>query len=174
MSAPIIPARYEWTVVSPAGVNDRRQLGNNSTTPSNLPVNVPSLDGVVQIGPGSSHTCVVVGEVNRVACWGANDRGQAGRPMSPTVGAPVLVDAGSLQFIEVHGGDAHTCALATDKTLWCWGKDDSGQLGNGTTTSETPEVPVQVLTAESEPLENVEQFMLGANHACALLENDQI
>lgn len=153
------------------GANERRQVGDNSTTARTRPVEVPSLNNVIQVGPGVSHTCAVL-DTNRVACWGANDRGQVGQTASSFIGPPTLVDGGSAQFTEVHGGAAHTCALAMDSRIYCWGKNDSGQLGDGTTTSRIE--PMPVLITKGDPLENVENFVLGTEHACALLENGEV
>lgn len=79
-------------------------------------------------------------------CWGDNSFGQLGigNTTSPQLSpAPVNVPTGS-QWTEIAVSD-HTCAIKSDQTLWCWGGNDTGQLGTNT-TSPTP------TTAPSAPL----------------------
>jgi alpha-tubulin suppressor-like RCC1 family protein len=61
----------------------------------------------------------------------------------------------------VSAGAAHTCALRTDKTLWCFGLNNSGRLGDGTTTTRL--APVQVGTATTWT-----KVSAGGSHTCAL------
>jgi hypothetical protein len=63
-------------------------------------------------------------------------------------------------------GDHFSCALITDATLRCWGRNDQGQLGNGTTTdAATPVRP---------NLRGVKDIVLGKAHACALLDDESV
>src|SRR5215207_288781 len=73
-------------------------------------------------------------------------------------------------FVQVStgSGSRFTCALTADGKVKCWGKNDVGQLGNGSTTQSA--APVDVLTAPGGvPLTGVTSIVTGANHACALL-----
>ena len=58
----------------------------------------------------------------------------------------VVVGSGGVGVLggatDVAGGDKHTCAPRSDRTLWCWGRNDKDQLGDGTGTDS--ETPVQV------------------------------
>lgn len=60
------------------------------------------------------------------------------------------------------GGDQHTCAVVSDGTVQCWGKNDHGQLGDGTTTDSS--TPVTVLG-----INNAVSIATGQNHSCAAL-----
>jgi alpha-tubulin suppressor-like RCC1 family protein len=60
------------------------------------------------------------------------------------------------------GGDQHTCAVVSDGTVQCWGKNDHGQLGDGTTTDSS--TPVTVLG-----INNAVSVATGQNHSCAAL-----
>src|SRR5262249_28725500 len=62
-------------------------------------------------------------------------------------------------------GDSHSCARHHDGTVWCWGKNTNGQLGNNTLV-DSP-MPVQVQTS-SGPLRNVTMISAGDNHTCAV------
>jgi alpha-tubulin suppressor-like RCC1 family protein len=94
------------------------------------------------VSPGGDHVCGVSTE-NLAYCWGSNSLGQLG---SITGGAdrlsPIAV-SGGLHFKAVHAGLAHTCAVATDGRVWCWGNNLQGQLGNGNPGTGSA-VPVRV------------------------------
>ena|GEM_PF-6881755 len=69
--------------------------------------------------------------------------------------------------ISVSGGESHTCAVKADGTVWCWGLNSNGQLGNNTT--EQKNAPVQVLgVGGSGYLTNVAAVSTGTFHTCAL------
>jgi alpha-tubulin suppressor-like RCC1 family protein len=124
------------------GRNYYGQLGNGSTTNSTVPVAVAGLKGAVAISAGALHTCAALGS-GAVRCWGANQYGQLGIGTKITgskvpVGVPFL---GGTR--KVTAGSLHTCALLNDGTARCWGRNFSGQLGNGTTIGSA--FPVTVL-----------------------------
>jgi hypothetical protein len=90
-------------------------------------------------------------------CWGDNSDGQIGdgttdpRPTPTQVATPAGSDpagtasAGTaLTWLTVATGDHHSCAIRDDGTLWCWGDNANGQLGDSTTDSRT--TPTQVAT----------------------------
>lgn len=86
---------------------------------------------------GQSHTCAILtGGV--VRCWGANEVGQLGRGDTETIGDDELpadvpaVDLGpGLRARAIAAGDFHTCVIATDDSVRCWGENRFGQLGYG-------------------------------------------
>ncbi|HYH79665.1 MAG TPA: hypothetical protein VEX86_07700 [Longimicrobium sp.] len=87
-----------------------------------------------QIAAGAAHTCGVK-STGEVWCWGSNGHGALGTddPVGECGGYlcsidPVRVESG-LQFTQVTAGQLHTCALATDGTIWCWGRES--RLGRG-------------------------------------------
>src|SRR5690606_18061086 len=98
------------------------------------------LGSVRDIAAGSAHTCAL--SQGRVLCWGANDAGQLGDASgegsaepTPVRGLPGLPTA-------IVAGAAHTCALLADGTVWCWGQNLYGQLGDGSTASSSAPVSV--------------------------------
>jgi len=124
------------------GFNGDGQLGNGSTTSSSVPVAV-SASGLTftAVSVGSYHTCGVA--TSGVAyCWGSGASGQLGTGSGASSLVPVVVSAGGLTFSAVSAGGYHTCGLSTAGIAYCWGSNDSGELGDGTTTVSA--VPVKV------------------------------
>jgi hypothetical protein len=67
-------------------------------------------------------------------CWGKNTRGQLGIGTRDSTLVPAQVGTAT-DWDSVVANDSHTCALRgtrPDTTLWCWGDNSEGQLGNGT------------------------------------------
>ena len=104
---------------------------------------------VTKISAGDTHTCAVANA--RVYCWGDNEDGQLGNRTSgwltnSTTPIAVAIDGNSAlngrEVVDVTAGDGFTCALASDGTVACWGKNDNGQLGNGSIVGKNYPVAV--------------------------------
>ena len=65
---------------------------------------------------------------------------------------------------QVSTGAYHTCALKMDGTVWCWGRNNEGELGRGTTQNASNDFPVKITN-----LVNVVAVAAGGYHTCALL-----
>jgi len=125
------------------GYNADGELGNGTTTSTNTPAQISSssLSGIVALGPGSDHAMVVKSD-GTVWVWGANRFGDLGTG-SMSTGSTTPVQLSSLSGITmVIGGYFHSVALKNDGTVWAWGVNEDGELGNGGTTDS--DVPVQV------------------------------
>ncbi len=125
------------------GHNDKGQIGDGTTTDAWSATLVPAIAGkVVTIAAGGSHSCALLSD-STIKCWGLNTDGELGSGPSATANSstPVAV-AGLGPALDVTAGDTHTCALLKDRTVWCWGSNDSGQLGAKTNTISR--VPVAV------------------------------
>ena len=129
------------------GWNERGRLGMGSF--DNLgktfasPVPVSGLDsGVMSISAGGGHNCVLMTS-GAVKCWGSNDQGQLGTGTTPSWISPVGVALLNSGVRSVSAGGAHTCALTESDTVMCWGANDSGQVGDGSTTNRL--VPTAVI-----------------------------
>jgi alpha-tubulin suppressor-like RCC1 family protein len=120
--------------------------------------------GVLDVAVGMGTVCAL--RVDRtVWCWGADHKpypvGTPGRGHA-VLRSPVPIQIEGLADVEqIRGAETHTCARKQDKTLWCWGHNESGQLGNGTFTHSVRAVQVQGLS-------NVGLFEGGRNHTCAV------
>jgi len=94
----------------------------------------------VQITAGGVFTCVLSNE-GRVKCWGGGDLGQLGDgTMERERLVPSNYVMGLTDVTQVSAGWLHACALRTGGEIWCWGQNNVGQLGNGTTVRSS--VPV--------------------------------
>lgn len=133
-----------------------------ATTPTN-----PLLGKIGAIGAGEQHTCAqtTIGPIFGAACWGDNTFGQVGaldagsfflpRPVANLAGVDSVVT-----------GARYTCALMKDKTVSCWGKNDLGQLGQGTA------LPGALMNSAPKPvvgLAGVTSLSAGFDHACAVI-----
>ena len=116
---------------------------------------------------GDSHTCGVEAGTGKAWCWGFNGYGQLGDGTSGNGGssanrtAPVEVADGRL-FSSLTAGGQFTCGVeqATGKA-WCWGWNDSGQLGDGTSINQT--APVAVAAGKA-----FESLAAGYMHICGI------
>jgi len=132
------------------GSNDSGELGNGSTTQSATPVEVSGLSGVIAISGGggadtndpSDDFSVAVKNDGTVWSWGDNSNGVLGNGTTTESDVPVQVSNMSNVISVVGSRGDHVLALKNDGTVWAWGENDYGQLGNGTTTDNY--VPVQV------------------------------
>jgi alpha-tubulin suppressor-like RCC1 family protein len=119
---------------------------------------------VVQLRAGGSHACVVRQSNGAVDCWGAGNDGQLGngtalsRSTPTRVGTPDVV-LGKARDVAL--GTRHSCALLTDETVWCWGSDDAGQMGDGGGASRFAPTPVDGLI-------HVVAIVAGGAFTCAL------
>lgn len=137
------------------GSNERGALGNNGLTPSGNSTNFSTLPIAIaapanenplafsNISAGSSHVCGLT-VVGAAYCWGANFYGELGNgtaqpgiPVQATL-RPVAVAAPSggniLTFTSITTGSIQTCGLTSIGTVYCWGRNPSGQLGNNSIT----------------------------------------
>ncbi len=129
------------------GRNENGELGDGTTTTSSYPVRAGSIDTAAQISAGEYHSCALLAD-GTAQCWGAAAYGQIGDGTTADTSTPVSVigpggfgTLGGIADISAGGGDItetndyeHTCALTNDNTVVCWGQNNYGQLGDGTTT----------------------------------------
>jgi alpha-tubulin suppressor-like RCC1 family protein len=108
------------------------------------------------------HTCTVQ-DNSTVWCWGRNDDGQLGDGTNDESNTPVLV-SGLTDVTKISAALSHTCAVENsvlDGTVWCWGYNENGRLGDGTWDSKNTPVQVSGLT-------DVIEVSAQGRHTCAL------
>lgn len=113
------------------GYNEGGQLGDGSLTTKNTPVDVVGLSAnVAQISAGRSHTCALL--VNGgVQCWGTNGSGELGDGTVDLSLTPVTVIGVPEGFTKIETGSFLSCGITQLGAVKCWGRRNSGQLGNG-------------------------------------------
>lgn len=148
---------YSW------GNNANGQLGVGTTVTSSTPVQVRKSDGtpltgVTMIAAGGSHSLAVTSD-NKLWAWGYNGFGQLGDgtviDRSRAFEVPLTGFTGTVA--EVAAGSAHTVVRLSDNTVWAWGYNFVGQLGNGSTVNGLSPVKVPIGTVQK--IESV-----GGNH----------
>ena len=123
------------------GAGGAGQLGNNNTASQQTPVQVVTAGTFTAVDTGGNFTCGIKSD-GSVWCWGDNSYGQLGNNNTTNSAAPVQAQGLTSGYTVISAGDYHTCAVKSDHTVRCWGRNTNGQLGNNTTTSSS--VPVQV------------------------------
>jgi alpha-tubulin suppressor-like RCC1 family protein/PKD repeat protein len=127
------------------GYNSHGQLGDGSTVNRTRPVRVTGLTGVQSISTDYFDTCARRGD-GTAWCWGADHFGELGdRAPAAQRLKPVEV-LGLADVSAIDAGYDHTCARRSDRTAWCWGRNNYGQLGNGKTADRLAPVRVGGLT----------------------------
>jgi alpha-tubulin suppressor-like RCC1 family protein len=149
------------------GENSSGELGNGTTTNTLIPVTVSGLTTATAVSAGGTHTCAVLSN-GAVQCWGLGGFGQLGNGTTILVSStPVAVSGITTATAVSAGNGGHTCALLSNGTVQCWGRNGSDQLGNGTRTGSSTPVAVSGLTTATA-------VSAGGDHTCALLSNDTV
>ncbi|MBP9907029.1 MAG: hypothetical protein KBF66_15875, partial [Rhodoferax sp.] len=125
------------------------------------------LSDVTQIDAGSQYTCAVTA-AGGVKCWGLNSHGQLGDGTKSSRGTATNVTGLTSGVVAVSVGRgssevSHTCALTTSGAVKCWGANESGQLGDGTTVERLTPVDVVGLGG------GVAAVSSGGQHTCAVM-----
>lgn len=163
------------------GENIFGQLGDGTTTDSSTPVKVQARGMVIAIAGGGNHSLALdslwgILPYGTVWAWGDNTFGQLGDGTTATSAVPVPVRDQSGQpvvgWVAVAGGWAHSLALFQDRTLWAWGLNNRGQLGDGTITNRLLAVAVRDLSGK--PLMWVVAAAAGGAHSLALLQDETV
>ncbi len=134
----------------------------------------PACGGVVTPPPGASTDAGDAGDatsdaVEPIDSTGSVDStGPIDSTAVPSDTGPITEDSSVHPgpIVQVAGGNVHTCALASDGTVFCWGYDNDGELGDGAPTVFRTR-PVRVLAAPGVPLSSIVEIATGGYHTCA-------
>lgn len=153
------------------GANEHGQLGDGSTQDHRAPAPVQGLRDASALAAGLDSTCAIAPA--GLFCWGLGASGQLGNGARASSSLPVKVSLDTKggqksPFPRQIGvGGAHACALLEGGQLRCWGANEHGQLGDGSTQERLVPVAVPGLTG-------VKQVAVGRNHTCALRDDGTV
>jgi alpha-tubulin suppressor-like RCC1 family protein len=128
------------------GNNQHSQLGHNAFTtfvPTSSPIVVICPVSLSKISGGTEHAGGIASSDGSIWMWGRNGWGELGRNNGVLTSESPAQIAGVHSFIQISLGYRFSVALKADGTVWAWGLNSSGQLGDGTTTNRSS--PVQVI-----------------------------
>lgn len=116
------------------------------------------------LSAGGTHSCML--RSGAAYCWGGNGSGELGDGSTTRRATPARVANLSVPLAEIAAGLSHTCAVSTDGTAYCWGRNDRGQLGDGTFTSRA--TPVRVARAL-----RFREVRAGSWHSCGITRSGE-
>ena len=161
-------ARHAEGTVTCWGRGTEGQLGDMEIMNSPLPVEVWQLANAVSITAGDRHTCAALADLT-VACWGEGRSGQLGWSTalaSHDIPSPVM---NLTDVVEVAAGANHTCARTTSGSVFCWGANEAGQIGDGThTTRAGPS------GGDRPAFVNAIALAAGGAHTCAIKSDQSV
>ena len=146
---------YSWG----NGANGR--LGSGATTSRSTPTQVGALNTWLSVSTGGTENTFALTTSYNLYSWGRNNIGQVGDNTTVDKSSPVQIGAalntnlmtdmiktitqvGASSWSQISAGDFHTYAIRSDSTLWSWGKNDQGQLGQNIATTIHRSSPVQI------------------------------
>lgn len=174
----------DGTILPPEGCDDKNTDENDGC------LSDCTIKKVLVLKAGVSHTCVIV-TGGQVKCWGLNSNGQLGQgtEKTPVGGVPGEMGAGlpavslgdGQKAFAIDAGGAHACALLTTGDvantvlgdIKCWGKNDQGQLGAGSSAANVGrnanELGNALNTVNLGAGAQASRIDVGTNHTCAIL-----
>jgi hypothetical protein len=152
------------------GSNSRGQLGQGDREARNIPALVDLPSRAVAVSADFDHSCALLGDF-RLFCWGNNYEGQLGQgdpfPGEGSNAADGLspLEVGGFEWSAVDAGQGHTCAIALDGALYCWGRNTASELGTEPNEGQI-RIPTRVGT-DSDWLD----VDAGQHHTCGVRED---
>ncbi len=118
----------------------------DGSPPGGAPRHVAIPGAVASVALGQSHACALTTE-GLVYCYGKNDAGQLGVEIFPGYQDTPVLAANGRRFAAISAGGSTTCGLTDGGVLYCWGNNESGQLGVG--SRESSAFPLRVLLPDA-------------------------
>ena len=154
---------YAW------GRNNNGQVGDGTALDTSSPVQIGALTNWSQVSTGGNHT-VAVKTDGTLWSWGGNSVGQLGDNTTASKSSPVQIGA-LTTWSQVSAGlsftQPHTAAVKTDGTLWAWGRNNDGKLGDGSGSRRSSPVQIGALT-------NWAQAAAGYNHTAGVTTSGEL
>ncbi|RLB51360.1 MAG: hypothetical protein DRJ42_17010 [Deltaproteobacteria bacterium] len=123
------------------GENEHGQLGTGDREARDQPAQILDHVDITHVTTGWHHSCATTAQ-GGVKCWGDNTWGQLGDGTTASNDSPVDVTGLPAGVTRVAAGRGHTCAVTIGREVYCWGLNEEGQIGDGTTTNRL--IPVAV------------------------------
>ena len=148
----VVALRSDTTGFYTWGGNDHGQLGNNSTgNASSTPQLIEAGTTFSSLTAGSDFA-LAIDNTGALWAWGDNTSGQFGNNSTTSSSTPVQIPisptlSSGETWTAVAAGSDFTVAMASDSSIWTWGGNESGQLGDGTVTNRS--LPKQIIAAVS-------------------------
>ncbi|XXY17664.1 MopE-related protein [Sorangium sp. So ce216] len=152
------------------GQNSYGQIGTGSASsmPQATPVQVPGLPPIKAISAGASHS-MALDTSGVIWVWGASSYGQIGNGSSginQVTPTSVSLPGGAAA---ISAGWHHSLAVSTDGSVWSWGRNNYGQIGNGTSGTTNRTTPYQVALGGMATA-----VAAGGGHSLALLSDKTV
>jgi alpha-tubulin suppressor-like RCC1 family protein len=144
------------------GYNRDGELGDGTTTSSDVPVQVQGLNNAVEVAAGDGDSCAVLSS-GRVACWGDKSNGELGDGSREGKSEVPIEVHGITNAIQVANGSQYACALLSSGHVDCWGDEVLENIGSERRT------PVEV-----PGIEGATQIAVGSAHGCARLSSGHV
>jgi len=149
------------------GTNSYGKVGTNDTINRTTPVTTfAGGTDWKQVACGQHHVAAIKTD-GTLWTWGFNSYGRLGDNTTTTRSTPVTTFAGGTNWKQVSCGESYTAAIKTDGTLWTWGRNHGGQLGDNTITTTNRSTPVTTFAGGT----NWKQVFCGYANTIAL-KND--
>lgn len=142
------------------GDNGNGELGDGTLTDRSVPAEIPGLANMIAVSAGGYHSIALKAD-GTVWAWGLNSSGEMGNGTESVAQTTPVRVSGLDHVVAISAGNYHNLALKENGTVWAWGDNDWGALGDGTTTKRI--VPVQV-----NGLSGVKAVSAGGWHSIAL------
>jgi len=148
----------------------------NSRTP-NIVIDINTKDEMINwssLSVGQKHICAIqsINNESKTYCWGNRLSGQlADNSESDTDTTkllnPNIENSQSINWYKIHAGNNYTCAIKRDNSLWCWGGNEFGKLGNNDVTKQKQHL-VSEITDTGTNIRNWINIKTGNNHTCGI------
>jgi alpha-tubulin suppressor-like RCC1 family protein len=161
------------------GADTYGQLGDggsntNTNAPSSTAIDLGTGRTAVAVAAGDDHTCAIL-DNGDLKCWGRDSNGQLGDGGSNTnTNAPssTAIDLGTGRTaVAVSAGEEHTCAILDNGDMKCWGRNNYGQLGDGSNVNTNAPSSTAINLGTGRTAVAVSA---GEEHTCAILDNGDL
>jgi alpha-tubulin suppressor-like RCC1 family protein len=161
----VYPSLVDWTKAPGLwswGINGYGNLGNNTVVNQSSPVQTVAFGANWRQASSSSVGTAAIKADGTLWTWGINNQGQLGDNSVVYKSSPVQTVSGGTNWLQVSLGNTCQAAIKTDGTLWTWGGNAFGQLGDNTIAHKSS--PVQTVSGGT----NWKSVSAGTSHVAAI------